>query len=87
MLPRNRLKPIWLLLEARMIHRSFSSRCKPVRTLPAEFRSENRALVSETLIERASPQSAPGAMLFARPVNLVISAIGLNGARFEEPLV
>ena len=55
-------------------------RRKPVRTLPAEARAEDRALGLQQRIERASAAASTGGQLLDRPVDQVVAVIALDRA-------
>src|SRR5262245_41627973 len=77
------IEPIGIAFEARAVLGCFSGACKPIWAFPAEFGAHDGTLLQQMPMQGAAAQAARRFRFLTWPVNMVVGAIGLDGARIE----
>ena len=83
MLLRHMEKPVGLALEGGHVLGRNTRRGKPVGTLPAHLGTEHGPCRRQPLMQRRQAEVTRRMRLFGGPVDLVIGAIGFDGALFQ----
>src|SRR5262249_16377630 len=81
----NGLEPSRYAFETRAVDALDTDRSEPVRTFPTEFRPEHSAGLIQSVMDRTLAGVPSGIHLLVRPVDLVVRAIGLDGALLKPP--